>query len=405
MLIWSTAYSQELDLAGILNRVEESNPDVRVKEYDIEIKKKAKNKALKNLVLPPIALSSEEEWELIKDEGVGINEIEAYIPLFQGGSVYNTYKRSEKQLELAQKEERVTLYRSQELAVKSYFDALNYRKQGEITERVIKALEKQKSRLSGMYRSGRLIPKSEVLKVEADIENNRALNIKNYQGERNSTEKLYQLLDYSLNSDKKLSEFDAQEYLKVKGNIEKSNRPLEETTIGNIEKLKVEDAEYNLKITKADLYPTIYIKPSYKFKDKVWENGEERYKTVNDSRFEVGFRYVFAWGATLDSVAQSKYQLEQAKLKYENSMKGLSLEVRDKIRGMESLYGQSLAQKKRVDLLTENLEIDNLRYDNGLITTFDYLNSVNELRTAQENYYRTQRELVLSTIEYENLYK
>lgn len=388
-----------------MRRVEEANPEVKIKEYDVEIKKKGKTKALKNLVLPPVVLSSEEEWELIKDEGVGINEVKAYIPLFQGGRVYNTYKKSSSEYELSKKEEKIALYKSQEKAVGSYFEALNYRKQREITDRVLKALEKQKSRLSGLYGNGRLIPKSEVLKVEADIENSRAMNMENFRGERNSTEKLYQQLDYSLNSDKKLQEFDAEKYLAEKGKIQGKDSSLEDTTVGMVEKLKVENAEYDLKIAKADLYPTIYIKPSYKFKDKVWENGEERYKTVNENMLEVGFRYVFAWGATLDTIAQSKYKLEQTKIQYENNMRGLSLEIRDKIRGMEALYGQSLALKKRVNLLSENLEIDNLRYDNGLITTFDYLDSVNKLRVAQEEYYRTQRALVLTTIEYENLYR
>ncbi|MGL5856111.1 MAG: hypothetical protein ACRCYA_12815, partial [Cetobacterium sp.] len=70
-----------------------------------------------------------------------------------------------------------------------------------------------------------------------------------------------------------------------------------------------------------------------------------------------------------------------------------------------SLAGQSEAQKKRVELLRENLKIDNLRYDNELVTTFDYLNSVNQLRTAEEDFYKLQRGLVLAVIEYENLYK
>ena len=46
-----------------------------------------------------------------------------------------------------------------------------------------------------------------------------------------------------------------------------------------------------------------------------------------------------------------------------------------------------------------------MRYENDLLTTFDYLNSVNSFRLAQEQYYSLQRELVLSVIEYENLYR
>ena len=61
--------------------------------------------------------------------------------------------------------------------------------------------------------------------------------------------------------------------------------------------------------------------------------------------------------------------------------------------------------KKRMELLEETTEIDSMRYENELLTTFDYLNSVNKYRAAQENYYRVQRDLVLAIIEYENLYR
>ena len=55
--------------------------------------------------------------------------------------------------------------------------------------------------------------------------------------------------------------------------------------------------------------------------------------------------------------------------------------------------------------LKENTDIDSMRYENELLSTFDYLNSVNSYRTAQEEYYKLQRELVLAVIEYENLYR
>ena len=46
-----------------------------------------------------------------------------------------------------------------------------------------------------------------------------------------------------------------------------------------------------------------------------------------------------------------------------------------------------------------------MRYENELLSTFDYLNSVDNYRNAQEQYYRTQRDLVLAVIRYENLYR
>ena len=53
-------------------------------------------------------------------------------------------------------------------AVAAYFSVLNARKQTEITERAIKLLEKQKARVWDLYSNGKIVPKSEYLKIKAD---------------------------------------------------------------------------------------------------------------------------------------------------------------------------------------------------------------------------------------------
>lgn len=394
------AYSEGLGLEAILNRVESDNPEVRVKELDVKIKEKGKNKALKNLILPPVNFSTEEDWQIVKREGLGFKEIEAYIPIFQGGKMVYGYKKSKSELDLAKENSKLSVYTWQETSVNKYFEALNYKKQFEITESTLNALEKQRNRLDGLYKENKMIAKSEVLKVEADIENNRALNLRNAQKERVAKETLMQLLGYDLDKQITLDKFDTMDYLKSFGRIKKVE-DIKNTTLGKTQSLMVDIAEYDIKIAKADLYPSFYVKPSYKFKEKVGN----KLITKNEGMVEVGFRYRFEWGGTLDSVDQKKFALEQAKIKYNSNIQGIELDMRNKLGEIESLIGQSEAQKKRVELLRENLKIDNLRYDNELVTTFDYLNSVNQLRTAEEEFYKLQRSLVLAVIEYENLYK
>ena len=393
-------YSQDLGLEEILTRVKSSNPEVKIKELDIKIKEKGRNKAFKNLVLPPVNLSTEEDWQIVKDEGMGFKEIEAYIPIFQGGRMVYGYKKAGKELEMAEENSKLTVYSWQEESVNEYFKALNFRKQREITNLTISALQKQRNRLDGLYKENKMIPKSEVLKVEADIENNIAINLENKQKERTSKETLMQLLGYDLDRVIKLDEFNAVEYLKSFGVVKKVEDP-RNTTLGKTQSLMVDIAEYDVKIAKADLYPSFYIKPSHEFKRRIGD----KLVTTNEGRVEIGFNYVFQWGGTFDSVDQKKLALEQAKIKYDNNIVGIELDMRNRLGEIESLTGQSEAQKKRVELLRENLKIDNLRYDNELVTTFDYLNSVNQLRTAEEDFYKLQRALVLAVIKYENLYK
>ena len=252
----------------ILKRVESGNPEVKVKELDVKIKEKGKTKAFKNLVLPPVNLSTEEDWQIVKDEGVGFKEIEAYIPIFQGGRMMYGYKKAGKELEMAQENSKLAVYTWQEASVDEYFKALNFRKQREITDLTIAALQKQRNRLDGLYKENKMIPKSEVLKVEADIENNRAINLGNAQKERASKETLMQLLGYDLDKEITLDEFNAMDYLRSLGTIKKVEDP-RNTTLGKTQSLMVDIAEYDVKIAKADLYPSFYVKPSHKFKERV----------------------------------------------------------------------------------------------------------------------------------------
>lgn len=401
LIVSGRIYSQELGLDDILKRAELKNEEVIINQLNSQIKEKAKNKAFKDLVLRPINFTTEQDLKNTRDEGVGIEKIEATITLFQGGKLYNKYGKSKIDYALSKKNKKLSIYRAQEKAVREYFNSLNYREQFKITEGAIKALIKQKNRLEGLYKTGKLVPKSEVLKIEADIENNKAINMGNYQREKNSIETLYKILGYSLDSNIFLKNFDGKEYLKTLGLLEKPIKDPKETTLGVGEQLKVESAKYDLKIAKGDLYPTIYLRPIHRFKDE--KNG--RYGNVNEGEIEFGFSYTFSWGGTLDEVKQKEYALDQAKVRYINNIKGIALSMRNKYREIDTLYGQNLASKKRVKLLGENLEIDTLRYDNDLITTFDYLNSVNELKKARENYYKIQRELVITIIEYKNLYR
>ncbi|MGL5202260.1 TolC family protein [Cetobacterium sp.] len=400
-LIFSlTTYSEELELEAVLKRVEEENSQLKIKKLDVKIKEKQKDKAFKTLILPPINLEIKEDWKVVKDDKIAFKELEAHIQVFQGGRMLYGYKKAEKELEVTREETKLVLYDWQEASINQYFSILNYKKQKEITNSTIEILEQQQSRLDALYNENKMISKSKLLKVKADIENNRAINLNNIQKERAAREGLLQLLGYDLDKVITLKEFDIANYLNGLGFVKKVEK-IENTTLGKTESLKVDIAKYDVKIAQADLYPSFYVKPSHVFKERVGD----KLVTKNEGRVEVGFRYRFEWGGTLDSVDQKKYALKQAQIKYDNEISRIELDMRNKLGEIESLSGQSEALKKRVEFLTENLEIDNLRYYNDLISTFDYLNSVNQLRKAEENYYILQKMLVLSVIEYQNLYK
>lgn len=406
LAVYSASFSNDFfTLDDVLNRVKDTNPQVRAQKMNEESKRELKEKAWKNLVTPPVNLSNEDEWEVVEKYGVGLKELEVYLPIFEGGKTLNNYRKARAQYEISKKDSELVGIAAQEAAVGKFFDALNYKKQIEITNKAIEALEKQRERIADLYENGKIVPKSELLKIEADIENNKGINLENKQKEEASLGELARLLNYPINSPLELKDFNPLQFLEAKAHISDENKtPIENTLLGAKEALKLDSASYDVKIAKADLYPTIYTKYTYRYRYN--DNGTLRkYDADKRDLFEVGFRWVLAWGATLDNVRAQEYQYEKAKIEYEDNLKGISLDMQNKLGEIKALYGKSLAMEKRAKLLQENMEIDSMRYENELLTTFDYLNSVNSFREAQEDYYELQRKLVLTVIEYENLYR
>ncbi|WP_308575071.1 TolC family protein [uncultured Fusobacterium sp.] len=405
LTLCTVSYSENnFSLDDVLERAKTSNRQVKAQQMSTEARREKKERAWKHLVLPAVNLSNEDDWDIVKEYGVGLEEFNVHIPIFTGGKNLNTYKKAKTQYEIAQRENNLVEMNAQEEAVATYFAVLNAKKQREITENTIGALEKQKERISDLYHNGKMVPKSELLKIEADIENNKGINLQNIHNENSYLGELAKLLSYPIDSKLDIEDFDPEKYIKDKATLEsEARKSVEGTILGEREKLKLDSAAYDVKIAKADLYPIIYTKYTYNYREKNETTG--RLDKVNDSEWGVGFRWVLSWGADLDNVKASQYEYERAKLEFEDNMQGISLEMKNKLSEIKALYGKTLSMKKRVDYLSENMEIDDMRYENDLLTTFDYLNSVNSFRLAQEQYYSLQRELVLSVIEYENLYK
>ena len=405
LLLCGISYSEEVfSLEDILERAKTSNPQLNAQKMVTEMKREEKERAWKHLVLPPVNLSNEDDWDIVKKYGVGLEEFNVYIPVFMGGKNLNTYKKAKTQYEISKRDTSLTETGAQETAVSIYFAALNAKKQKDITDNAIKALEKQRERVNALYKNGKQVPKSELLKIEADIENNKGINLENEYYEKAYAGELSKILGYPIDMELDIQDFDPEKYIKNKAYVENDvQKPIENTILGEKENLKLESAAYDVKIAKADLYPTIYTKYTYNYREKDDVTGDLR--KVNDHEWQVGFRWILSWGADYDNVKAKKYAYEKAEIEYKDNMQGIALDMRNKLEEIKAVYGRANAMKKRVDLLAENMKIDSMRYENDLLTTFDYLNSVNSFREAQEEYYSIQRKLVLSVIEYENLYR
>ena len=404
LAICGASYAEgSFGLEEVLERAKTSNPQVRIQKISTEEMRKEKDRAWKNYVLPPVDFSDSDEWDTVKRYGLGVKSLSVDMDIFEGGKSVYGYKVLKSQVAKSENQEILSEIKAQEEAVAAYFAVLNAQKQTEITNRAMELLEKQKNRVWDLYSNGKIVPKSEYLKIEADIENNKVLILENLQNEENTMGVLNKILGYPLNNELVLDDFNPESFLASKAHLQEGNKkPVEDTILGKNEKHDLDIAGYNVKLAQADLYPTITVGYSHNFwerdKDRGWEKTEE-------DRVTLGFSWTFEWGGTLDEIASKKKALEQAQIRYEDNIKGITLDMKNQLNTVKALYGKSQAMKKRVDLLKENMDIDSMRYENELLSTFDYLNSVDNYRAAQADYYKIQRDLVLAVIQYENLYR
>lgn len=394
--------AREMSLTEVLRTAKKQNFSIRASHYGTESKKRAKDRYYKNMILPKIDLSLSGE---IRDSNwIGPREIATTIPVYTGGRVTNDYKKAKNSYEMSKKEETLIETEVEETVVATYFGLLTQQRNVQYTRESLNSLEKQRQRMKILYENGKLIPKSDVLKIEADIEKNYLELTQAKYAEEDLRQKLYLLMGMPIDSKITFSQqIDERSLitgkynnLDIKTMEEKVSR---ESTRAKLNEMELKNSEYTYNISKSKLYPNIYLSPGYTFSVNGDNDDDEGFRVT------LGVNWTFEWGGTMESVAESKFSHEEAKVQYAKKTEELILLTRSSYRRIESLKKQLEIEDKRMTILENNYKIDTNRYDNGLMSTVDYLKSVSEVKKSQETYYALQRELTLATLEYENLFK
>ena len=404
-MIFMKGYSVEIGLEDVLNDLDQHNREILIQDMEIESQNLEKKKQFKNM-LPNASLTwdhnfventSEEQndFSLSGDDeaNIGIS-----MPLFQGGALYNQYKKSELNKEISIQKRNLVKYNIEESAISTYFNILNKRKQTEIRQMVQEALSKQEERLKALYRSNKMIPKSELLKVQADlILNNSTLN-RVQKEQKSEEEKLFVILDVPFDSQIEFKEYSLDNLTLDKYNMGADvERALKYSSKAKQEELILKNSRLDVEISKSELYPKLDASASYRLDNDV-DDDETEYQVSLVASWEI-----FSWGSTVDNIKQKKINYNQAMVNHENAMDLIALEVRDQYRQLEILHEEVYSQKTNMELEEENIRIDKLRYENGIITTYDFLDSINRLSSAQSRYFTLQRDLILAMRVYENL--
>ncbi len=321
------------------------------------------------------------------------------MPVFTGGKLTSQYKKSKLESEKTTLTNILLKYDIREDVIEKYFEILNLKKQTEILDGVNNTLNKQKERLEKLYNNNKLVKKSDVLRVKSDILGNEVTLL----GLKQQTEiKIYELqilLGLSMDENLNISEFDYTTLDLSKFMLDNDiSKALSQGSDVKKSVIDVKKSELDVDIARSAYYPTVGVGLEKNFKNE--SDGEDSYRVA------IGFAWnIFNWGADMDTVAQTQYKVDQANIDLKDKKNNITLELREKYSNMMTLSKQLEAQLLKVEIAKENASIDTLRYDNSLMSSFEYLDSIDKQRAAEEDYYTLQREFMLAVDRYENAWR
>ncbi|MGL4673155.1 MAG: TolC family protein [Cetobacterium sp.] len=398
LLVSSLAYCQELDLEEVLRRVKQDNYSIKKQDLSIENSVISTKNYYKKRFLPSVGFGAEGELSEIGDKGVGPKSVSMKIDLDIGRQALNQYKIKKNEFELAEINRSKTWFSLQEQVISTYFSYLSSKKKTEYTEKTLKSLEIHRRKLEKMLKGGNLIPKNELLKISIDIEENNLDLIRSRYNETVLKQKLYTFMGLELDQNIEFKEINPETLVlsqRFNELAEVERKGVKASMNSRVNSLEMENAEYKDKIAKAELLPKFYVKPEYLFEDAGY--------TEKGGRVTVGFSWNFEWGNTLNDIEISKNSLEIAKMNSAESFANLTLQVRESFERLKMAKLSLDISNKKILLMRENLKLDTSRFENNLMGSKDYLDSVNSLKEAEERLYEHQQEIFLLDLKLQNL--
>lgn len=395
------AYSREMGMEEVLKELYRNNSEIKTQELEVESKALEVKTSLKRMA-PGINLRA--STDVVEDknnyDAIGPDTISLRAPIFAGGALMANYNKIKHQY--LEEEADLALLKN-ELEVKAislYFDILNANKQLLILEETGNKLDQQKKRVEILFNNGKMVSKNELLEIQASIlslENDK-LRAKN--NIKKSKSELLLLLGLPMNSDINFIEKDINSVV-FNPNIDNDlNKTVNQgSKAKKLDSLK-KQAEEDIKIAKAEFYPKLDVRANYKY-----ASTNDRYDDTGYSVSLVADMNVFQWGASKDNLKMKKMDLEQREMMNKKEMDKLKLDLLNKHNEIQVLENEIQIAEERRNILEDNVNIQGLRFRNGMVSSLDYLESVNLFQKSEEKKYSLHKELYLAQKEYNNLLK
>ena len=396
LLMTNIILAGDLTLEQAIDLSLSNSKEMKISEKNLDISKLNVNKAIKN-ALPSVTytgaytVGEHERQILTQSERDRVNKKRGYTqnlkltqPLFTGGAVTAGIKGAKAYENIASYSYLQSKIKNRLDTIKIFSDIINAQRNLEALKYsegiLLKRYQKQEEQLKL-----RLITKTDVLQTEYSIEDIRAqmINIKNVID--TNMEKLYIRTGINKSEPLNLIPFDIPNNFSEKINLNSDlKQAINESLSAKLAEEQVKVASATRMAAVGDLLPKVNAFASYgtgerttferSYKDGEWTGG-----------IEVSWK-VFSFGSDLDNYRVAKLQEEQEELKETSTKENIEINVRGAYLNVLSLEKQIASQSKALEAAKVNFELNQEKYDAGLISTVDYLDFENTYRRARIAY-------------------
>ena len=396
LLMTNIVLARDLTLDQAIDLSLNNSKEMRISEKNLDISKLNVSKAFKN-ALPSVTytgaytVGEHERQILTQSERNYVSKKRGYTqnlkltqPLFTGGVVTAGIKGAKAYENIASYSFLQSKIKNRLDTIKIFSDIINAQRNLEALKYsegvLLKRYQKQEEQLKL-----RLITKPDILQTEYSIEDIRAqmINVKNVVD--TNMEKLYIRTGISKSEPLNLVPFDIPNNFSEKINLDSDlKQAINESLSAKVAEEQVKVASATRMAAVGDLLPQVSAFASYgtgerttferSYRDGEWTGG-----------VQVSWK-VFSFGSDLDNYRVAKLQEEQEELRETSTKENIEIDVRSAYLNVLSLEKQVEAQRKAVEAAKANFEMNQEKYDAGLISTIDYLDFENTYRQARIAY-------------------
>lgn len=302
--------------------------------------------------------------------------------VFSWGKAQNTYHTADEQLKATREDSSNTRQEIIAEVTKAYYGVLVAKEFIQVAEEALTTAQEQQNVVQKRLNAG-TVSEFDLLQTKVQVANTKPQVERAHDGYELALLALKNLLGVPL--DKPLDLTGSLAYEPMSVDVKTATK----TALANRPDLRSLDyqkraREYTLAIARAGNKPNLSVAASYQYENP---NIDEEVKWGYSFAASVVLTTPFVDGfSTSGKVAQAASGVRQIEIAQKQAQEGVSLEVSSAVLALKLAQANIQSQKENVDLAKESLRIGKVRYESGLITNLEVMDTELALTRAETNY-------------------